>query len=235
MAELSMTRRQMVLAGIGLTVSGCTQRAVSIVDRPGPPWPVIGVRPRVLREVDVGSSQLPAPEPKGKTLVAISRSAWAKSGPILRRLRPMGKVGRITVHHEGWKPFWHNDFNRTATRLEAIRKSHLDRLGAGDIGYHWIIDRAGKVYGGRDPGFQGAHVRGHNENNLGVMVLGNFDKQSPTDAQYRALHATLGTLMQKYSISSQSVYTHQELVPTLCPGVALQQHMEHVVRRGVIG
>jgi len=141
-------------------------------------------------------------------------------------------VERMTVHHEGWTPVWFDDVQSTSKRLESIRRSHLKRFQAGDIGYHFVIDRAGRVWQGRDLRYQGAHVRDHNANNIGVMVLGNFDLQRPTKAQLSTLGFTLAQLMQRYRILSKHVVTHQELNVTSCPGKSLQSQVVAMRRSG---
>ena len=144
----------------------------------------------------------------------------------------MGSIQRITIHHEGWKPVWFVDATTAAQRLDSIRRSHLDRLSAGDIGYHLIIDRAGRLWQGRDTRYQGAHVHEHNANNFGVMVLGNFDLQRPSEAQNTALNRTLVQLMRQYRIPVNRVFTHQEFNITSCPGRALQGHANALRRSG---
>lgn len=176
------------------------------------------------------TSPLPArviePEPPANAipggLQAIPRNKWADAGPVMTRINPMGRINRVTIHHEGWKIVTFADATTTADRLELDRRSHLARLGAGDIAYHFMIDRAGRLWQGRDLRYQGAHVAGENENNVGIMVLGNFDLQTPSDAQLATLNRTVNQLVRAYSISPRRVFTHQELNPTACPGVALQ-------------
>ena len=139
----------------------------------------------------------------------------------------MGPIKRITAHHEGSTPVYFSDQAATIQRLEAIRRYHAQDRHWGDIGYHYVIDRAGTIWGGRDVRYQGAHVKGHNENNLGIMVLGNFDEQDPSSKQLATLESLLLTLMQWYNVPAQHVHTHRELAPgrTECPGHMLQQHM----------
>lgn len=137
----------------------------------------------------------------------------------------MNGVNRITVHHEGWRLVYFTDYRTTAERLETIRASHLQRMGAGDIGYHYIIDRAGRLWEGRDLRYQGAHVKEQNPHNIGIMLLGNFDQQSPSDAQMATLKSTLITLMRAYKVPAQRVYTHRELHNSQCPGTQLQSRI----------
>ena len=152
----------------------------------------------------------------------LAREAWARQGANPRRVNLMGGVTRITVHHEGWTPVYFHDQATTAKRLELVRHAHVSQRGWGDIGYHYIIDRAGRVWEARDVRYQGAHVRDHNPHNLGVMLLGNFEEQQPSDPQFRSLYATLRELMAAYDVPVDQVKTHREWVPTACPGKNLQ-------------
>ncbi len=168
------------------------------------------------------------------SLKPIPRASWAKGKVNINRIQAMAGVSMITVHHEGWTPVTFSDAVNTAARLDSIRKSHIERMGAGDIGYHYIIDRAGRLWQGRDVRYQGAHVREHNPHNLGIMCLGNFDEQRPTDAQYATLRKTLASLMKQYKVPVKYVYTHQELNKTECPGSVLQSHMRTLRRGGIV-
>lgn len=221
---MSWSRREMMLASLGLLLGGCTQRHGASMSRPGAQWPdpvhrptaqPTQDRPVVVRDTPVNNSSI-------NGIDVIPRSRWARSGPITKRVNPMNGVNRITVHHEGFDTIWFTDVSSTAQHLEKVRKSHVGFRGWGDIGYHYIIDRSGRVWEGRDVRYQGAHVSKNNEHNVGIMLLGNFDNQKPTDQQVQALKVTLRHLMAQYRVPTHRVYTHQELMPTACPGRNLQ-------------
>ena len=134
----------------------------------------------------------------------------------------MRGVNRITIHHEGTPDaVYFSDPRTTAKRLESIRRGHRGR-GWSDIGYHYVVDRAGRVWEGRPLKYQGAHVKDQNEHNIGVMVLGNFNKQYPTDVQLTTLRSTVQYLRRRYHVSQGAIFTHQELNATSCPGRQLQ-------------
>lgn len=247
------SRRWFLLAGASL-LAGCASTSTTRTrNRPGLDWPDAHKSPdpvyqqQVQRRVSTPRPSAydperrlppqPAPTPKQiasqrEALDAIPRSTWAERAAIPSRLRSMSGVSRITVHHEGWTPVWFDSVDDTADRLESIRRGHLDRMRAGDIGYHYIIDRAGRLWAGRDLRYQGAHVRQNNPHNIGVMVLGNFDQQSPADAQLDRLDRVLIALMHKYKVPVRHVYTHQELVATACPGEQLQPYLVDARRSG---
>jgi len=95
----------------------------------------------------------------------------------------MNGVRLITFHHSGDpKPFAATDYVATAQHLEYVREYHRSR-NFQDIGYHFAIDRAGRVWQLRSLAYQGQHVRYNNEHNIGIVVLGNFDLQGMTQAQ----------------------------------------------------
>ena len=133
----------------------------------------------------------------------------------------------ITIHHDGMTSFTSTSKSATKARLETIRKAHLRRDGGrwGDIGYHYAIDPAGRLWEGRSLKWQGAHVKARNEGNIGVVVLGNYEKQSLNRAQSAAIESTLKLLMKKHSVPVSRVRTHQEWAATACPGKSLQRLM----------
>jgi N-acetylmuramoyl-L-alanine amidase len=146
----------------------------------------------------------------------------------------MKGVSRITIHHEGHTPVWFTDERSTKARLEQVRSIHTRDRRWGDIGYHYIIDRAGRIIEGRSVAYQGAHVSKQNPHNIGVMLLGNFEKQSPSQAQLTALQSTLRHLMGRYKVPVNRVYTHRELGPTVCPGRNLQPRIASLRTSGAL-
>jgi N-acetyl-anhydromuramyl-L-alanine amidase AmpD len=169
----------------------------------------------------------------GAGVTAISRSNWTRTGPVRSKVNAMNGISKITVHHEGWTAVNFTSQSDTAARIEKIRSFHTGpERGWGDIGYHYIIDRAGRVWEGRPIRYQGAHVRNNNEHNIGILVLGNFDKQSPSGAQLKSLYGTAAALTQQHKIRPALVRSHQEINKTECPGRNLQNQM-NALRRHV--
>ena len=234
---MKLSRREMLVAGLGLLAAGCTQTPTSLVRRPGTPWPNTsstpthrgaGVQP--IGRPRTAPSMVAASGPAG----ALPRSWWTKAGPIRSKVNPMRGVKRITVHHEGHTPVWFTDQASTRARLEQVRNIHTRDRRWGDIGYHYIIDRAGRVIEGRPIAYQGAHVSQQNPHNVGVMLLGNFEKQSPSRAQLVSLQRTLKHLMLTHRVPVSRVYTHRELGPTVCPGRNLQPRVASLRTSGAL-
>lgn len=143
----------------------------------------------------------------------------------------MNGIDRITIHHEGSTAFEATDAATVARRIESIRLAHLSRKTKGeawaDIGYHYLVDAAGVVWEGRSIRYRGAHVEDYNEHNLGIVCLGNFDRQAPTAGQLEGLRRLVAENMRRYSIPVARVRTHRECpgAATRCPGENLQRAM----------
>lgn len=105
---------------------------------------------------------------------------------------------------------------------EEIRKWHLAR-GFNDIGYHFVIRRDGELEWGRPVWKQGAHVRGHNRDSIGICLVGGLNDETfkPednfTDEQYATLRALLLDLSLKYP--NAEVLGHRDFkgVRKACP------------------
>ncbi len=173
----------------------------------------------------------------------IPRTAWTTAKPVKPCL-PLDGVSLITFHHDGDPGgYTESGYQETAGYLERIRAYHA-KTGFQDIGYHYAIDRAGRVWELRSIAFRGEHVReGYDQNhvlhkwndhNIGVVVLGNFMLQNPTDAQRQRICAFGARLRKQYRLSIAQVKVHQELVATECPGVHLRPYMDMVRQKSLI-
>lgn len=168
----------------------------------------------------------PAVAAPGDKLRAVSRQSWAVTPPNPQKMRAMNGVSRITVHHEGSKANNDSTPAQVAATLQRIQGQHRKRMGAGDIGYHFIIDRTGTIWQGRDWRYQGAHTSGQNAHNLGVMLLGNFEIQQPTGAQLSSMRNLVLSLARMYNLDvRKSVYAHNDFGNTQCPGKNLKGHV----------
>ena len=168
----------------------------------------------------------------------IRRTMWTHAGPVSWKLKPMTGVQRMTFHHSGDREaFYGNTDMETIDHLEAVRVGHLRRNFA-DIGYHFAIDRTGRVWQLRSLRYQGEHVTGVNSHNLGIVVLGNFELQSMTPQQQERVKTFGGYVRRLYALSMDQVHTHREIYlpqhPTVCPGRNMQPFMVDIRRKGLI-
>ena len=76
----------------------------------------------------------------------LAKTQWDRHPPGASRFVPMGRVRLITVHHEGSPEG--NDLTGKDEVRDLIRRTssyHRNGNGWSDIGYHYVIDRAGRV------------------------------------------------------------------------------------------
>jgi len=72
-----------------------------------------------------------------------------------------------------------------------------------NIGYHYVVLLDGTIEKGRPENVQGAHVKGHNRDSIGVCYIGGLDKNmnpkdTRTNEQMEALEGLMYDLLEKY-------------------------------------
>lgn len=101
--------------------------------------------------------------------------------------------------------------------FEGVRNSHLAK-GWEDIGYHYFIDKAGKITQGRKEDYHGAHAIGYNQKSLGICLAGNFDLTLPTQEQTNSLKGLLSGLRERYNILLDKIIPHRAVANKSCYG-----------------
>ncbi|MEQ8770866.1 MAG: peptidoglycan recognition family protein [Phycisphaerales bacterium] len=242
-AGSDVSRRAMLRLASGLgvaafiTMTGCGGRRTTGVATSTPTSGSMPTRPTkgigspippdpVLRSTP-GTTYTPRPAPVttavGQPPRVMLRSQWAKGGPKTWLADPMRGIQRITIHHDAIaSPS--GSVQASIDRLESIRRGHLGH-GWADIGYHFAIDPAGRVWEARPLDLQGAHVKDQNPHNLGIMLMGNFERSTPTIHAQIALQQTIAWAMASHRVPLRGVKTHREWAPTACPGRNLQSVM----------
>ena len=126
----------------------------------------------------------------------------------------------IIVHCSATRPEWLK--SRPLSRKIAEIDSWHKARGWKGIGYSYVIDRTGEVLPGRGENEQGAHVKGHNRNTLGICLLGGFggaatDKFNDhfTAAQRIALTDLIADIQTRHKITKLS--GHNEYSAKACP------------------
>lgn len=114
----------------------------------------------------------------------------------------------IVIHHTVSCP--------DETTATDVHEWHLARGWAG-IGYHFLVRSNGTVKRGRPQEMQGAHVRGRNEDTLGIAFAGNLQQDMPTDDHYQGA-ANLIAYLYKHHYGELPIRGHNDLAQTACPG-----------------
>jgi hypothetical protein len=161
-----------------------------------------------------------------RTALAIEpRSAWRAANPIRSRLTPVGGPwSRITIHHSA--KYSHSMGSASASNvgqsIRLIQTVHMRDEDYGDIGYHYLIDPAGRIWQGRSLEWQGAHAGGadgvNNVGNIGICVLGDYSTARPDGRALDALETLLDDLCAEQRIPRERVFGHREMRSTECPG-----------------
>jgi hypothetical protein len=237
----SLARRSILLMGMGLLAACTTAPTTSSTFLvPDPIWPDPS-RPQgpaartATGPVQPAASTAVTPDPKAKAVDGvIPRARWARGNPDGADLNKMiVPIKWITIHHDGLdSPMTETSERASAARIEWIRCGHRGR-GFSDIGYHYVIDRDGRVWEGRSMRWQGAHVARHNEQNIGILVMGNFDIQKPSQQQLDGTRLHVRKLLAQYKLSRGRVLTHREWAgaKTACPGKHLQAAVDEARRK----
>ena len=161
-----------------------------------------------------------------------------------QRYSPEVKV--LTVHHTALKVY--GDDRPAIERMRALYQYHAQNRGWGDVGYHFVVDEDGQIYEGRAGGkyVVGGHAYCANVGTIGVALMGNFDREKPTQKQMQGLQWLLDDLSKQYGIQPGTtvrfrgeeldpIVGHRELVSTSCPGYYVWETMSQVRRNVVSG
>lgn len=178
----------------------------------------------------------------GEFSVASTVTKDAQGRAYLWPLQYSKEVRLLTVHHSALVV--QGDPRPAVERVRALYKYHAATKGWGDVGYHFLIDEEGKVYEGRLGGkyVVGGHAYCNNIGTIGVVLMGNFEIEQPSDAQAKALQRLLASLAKDYNIDvtksvqfhgkkfNSPIVGHRDLMSTLCPGYYLYEAFGQVVK-----
>ncbi len=189
-----------------------------------------------VAEEAVSESSEPAESPE-PVLDVLGRDAWGAEPIDAANAGASDGFWRVTVHHTGetaadasGKPPSEApvEIEAAAERMRAYQAAHQRGRGWADIGYHFVIDAAGRVWEGRPLQFRGAHAgnAAANEGNVGIALMGNFDRLEPPPTQLESLALLVEELALRFEfdIGPATVHTHDEvrrahgLGGTACPG-----------------
>ena len=130
-------------------------------------------------------------------------------------------IENIFIHCSATRPKWGEGRN-LSWKVAEITLWHKER-GFKDIGYHYIIDRDGKIAKGRNEDEMGAHAKGWNKHSIGICLIGGFGSNADdkfldnyTKEQEDTLVKKIKELQEKYQ--NTMIYGHNEVSAKACPG-----------------
>ncbi|RLE19212.1 MAG: hypothetical protein DRJ65_20530, partial [Acidobacteria bacterium] len=149
----------------------------------------------------------------------ISRQEWGAQPPV-----------GTSVPHDPYRLTQHHTAGRRIETLEDglaemrfIQDFHQNGRGWQDIGYHYCMDDAGRIYEGVPPDFRGTHTGGANTGNIGISLFGNYDiaGEYPTQESLESLVAVWSWLAFDYGVNPDMLLGHRDYTSTACPGANL--------------
>lgn len=122
----------------------------------------------------------------------------------------MNHPTHIVVHHTA------TSYDKNPAQFKATNTYHkglgfpISSLGY-YVGYHYMIEKDGTLIQARKDMDNGAHTSQQNMNftSLGICLTGNFDKELPTDAQYKTLYELLKKKQAEYKIPDSKILPHR--------------------------
>ena len=168
-------------------------------------------KPEIIARAEWGARHLnlEAPEEFGRFDLQAN-----PSGVMIYPDNLHGALNTAVVHHSAYPNADPKD----------IQDLHMDRRGFADVAYHFLIDSNGIIYEGREINIRGAHVQGFNTGSVGIVLLGNFNDEQPTEEQLDSLRGLLAYLRYNYEIeflAGHKDYPNQSPAGTECPGANL--------------
>lgn len=137
----------------------------------------------------------------------------------LKNLKKNNVPKWILVHHTGGTdddPLADTSHHTAKT----IENWHLQK-GWDGLGYHFVIEKTGKIYAGRPEHRNGAHAKGYNTKSIGICLSGNFDATVPTEEQKQSLRFLLANMSEKYNIKRDNIVPHRTFANKTCYGKKL--------------
>lgn len=177
----------------------------------------------------------------------MTRAAWG-ARPFEGTPVPQPRYDDLVLHHAAG--FGAETLEEGIARVRQIQRLHQEERAWSDIGYHFVVDRGGRLYQGR-PYAQplplsrqpdlvvGAHVGGHNTGRIGVCILGCYHPEAtdrpcgdvPTDRSLEAVVRLLAFLCRAYAIPTDHIRGHRAFNETVCPGSRLEERLPEIRRR----
>ncbi|WP_198508946.1 peptidoglycan recognition protein family protein [Bacillus sp. FJAT-44742] len=131
------------------------------------------------------------------------------------RRRTREAIKQIIIHHSGTKE----------GSPESFARYHVNHHGWPGIGYHYVIDKKGRVFHCQSQEEITYHTANHNQQSIGVCLIGDFTKESLTDFQKKAVLAFIRSLSKERKIPIANVRGHNEYKghrSSLCPGISME-------------
>lgn len=152
-------------------------------------------------------------------LITMLRDALGQR--ISRDMVKTRKINTVIIHCSATPP----DLDIGADTIRVWHKKN----GWSDIGYHDVIRRDGSIEQGRPIEKAGAHVKGHNQDSIGICLIGGVDsygvpENNFTDIQWKSLKKLIRVYNVQYPYAT--VHGHNEYSNKACPSFKVQEWLQ---------
>lgn len=183
----------------------------------------------------------------------VTRAVWGAVAPNAST-QTMPDFQHVTLHHS-------SNTNTGVAEMQRIQRKHMSlfpyALSFGpfegfdfdDIGYHFVMDKSGVVYEGRQleaapgtpggPYTKGEHVGGNNTvAGIGFCTMGDYEVTEGNEAwpatRQKGLEKAVSALCRRYKIPSSKLSYHKAMAPATsprtCPGSNFIPAMPHIIK-----
>jgi hypothetical protein len=167
-------------------------------------------------------------------LGVVPRLEWGALPAKVAEMSTMDRIAGVTFHHS-------SNSGDGPMEMQRIQRMHM-KVGwpycfrfkerFSDIGYHFVLDRGGRLYQGRDlegspgrvygPFTVGSHVQGANTvAGIGVCMMADYEGPEVfTRERQGLLEGALTGIARRYGVDAATILGHQEraMNGTDCPG-----------------
>jgi hypothetical protein len=148
--------------------------------------------------------------------------AAADSSPLMQTTVPVRAWSEIVLHHSATN-------TGDVASIDQAHRQQKDSQGRPwlGIGYHFVVGNGRNMGDGEVQAtfrwreqLAGAHAgkRTHNEQGIGICLIGNFDEQPPTPKQIDATRDLVRQLAKRHAITRERILRHSDIQATACPG-----------------
>ena len=121
--------------------------------------------------------------------------------------RKLEEIDMVVIHHSATE----------SGSPEAYAHYHVHQNGWPGIGYHYVIGKDGEIVQTNRLSTVSYHTSGQNTRSIGICLTGNYDTQSPPEAQLDAC-VRLIKYLEKRLGQKLDISGHNQFSSKSCPG-----------------
>ena len=179
----------------------------------------------LLSVASVASAQTTKPTARVEKPPIVSAKEWGSTPqpiPDARKHTPK----YITIHHAG--VLW--EAKTTPDKFVKNMQSWGQKeKNWPDLPYHFLIAPDGRIFEGRALAYEpDTNTKYELAGNIGVEMMGDFNKQRPSEQQLRSCVALVAWLAQELNVAPENIRGHNDAAPgqTSCPGTDFYRYLK---------